>query len=407
MSVRPFSMSTVLRMTPNDLLAECFVKLGHDETKIPWNWLARQEIEPILAYLSELTPDKRNEIESVLHSVSDLAYDAGYMAILEAAPHCAVWDLPSLVPIDLCIWGRVMWVWLNQPRVFEKAQIIHQVDRLSWWRKRNDLPVMDPDTTDAAKTALAAEISKLFKDQGRGKDCTVEVMARDGVDLFFAYPDDFVQNVTVHDEHGKLAPAAIRQTLLVVFAYDRHLGTLETFAKLPKRHKERLEWIFASRILSWNLAPHEPDPAYELNHLKDSAFELAVDPADLIKVRIRRMRLEAPNGRRVTVEIDEHNYRDNIHSAIQDCLKQDEIPLERWGVAMVTFCFEFQFKDDRKPGQMSFDITYPRSAGFRTGRPERVELIQKYLRLWGIDCVEPAEEDSVAVGDESADPELA
>ncbi len=407
MSGRPFSMSTVLRMTPNELLAECFVKLGHDETKIPWMWLARQEIEPILTYLGGLEQDKRNEIESVLHSVSDLAYDAGYMAILEAAPHCAVWDLPSLVPIDLCIWGRVMWVWLHHPRVFEKAQIIHQVDQLSWWRKRNDLPVTDPDTSPEAKTALAAEISKLFKDQGRGKDCTVEVMSRDGIDYFFAYPDDFVQNVTVHDEHGKLAPAAIRQTLLVVFAYDRNLGTLETYAKLTKRHKERLEWIFASRILAWNLGPHEPDPAYELDHLKDPTFELAVDPADLIRVRILKMRLQAPNGRRLLVEIDDRDSEDNIHCAIQDCVNLELMPLERWSVSQVTFCFEFLFKDNRKPGQMSFEITYPRSAGLRNARPERVELIQKYLRRWGIDCVETAEDDLVVVGSESADSEFA
>src|SRR5262245_17340499 len=269
MSARPFSMATVLRMTPKDLLAECFIKLGHEESNIPWIWLKHQETEPILAYLAGLAPEKRNEIESVLHSVSDLAYDAGYMAILEAAPHCGVWDLSSSVPLELCVWGRVMWVWLNSPRVFEKAQIIHQVDQLSWWRKRNDLPVTDPDTSPEAKTALATEISKLFKDQGRGKACTVEVMSRDGVDYFFAYPDDFVQNVTVHDEHGKLAAAAIRQTLLVVFAYDRNLGTLETYAKLPKPNKERLEWIFASRILAWNLGRYEPDPAYDLDHLKD------------------------------------------------------------------------------------------------------------------------------------------
>ncbi|QDU28950.1 hypothetical protein ETAA8_40560 [Anatilimnocola aggregata] len=401
MTVRPFSVPTVLRSTPNELLQQCFQELGHGDSRIPWLWLKHKEIDPIQNYLDSLPLEERNAIEGVLRNVFELANEPGYRAILEAAPHCAVYNLPALVPEDLSISGRVMWVWLHQRPTFEKALIINQVEQLSWWRKRNDLPKEEPDTSPSAKRALANDISHLFKDQGRGKDCSVEVMSRDCIDYFFVHPDDFVKNVTVHDQHGKLTDEPIRQTFLVVFAYNRSQGTLETFARLPKKEKERLEWIFASNILGVNLPPHEPEPAYELDHLKDPMFLLETDAADLLSVHIRKMRLEPPNGRRTLIEINDQDSEDSIHCAIHDCLNLEYIPLERWAVSMVTICFEFRFKDGRKPGQVSVDISYPHSAGLRGIRPERLELIQKYLKRWGIERVADADEDDDDLGDQS------
>lgn len=397
---RQFSIPTVLRMTPNSLLAECFQVLGHGDFDPRWPELRKQEIDPILDYLGELSLERLNEIESVLRSVFDLACESGFQALLEAGPHGGVPNLGELVPDDLSFYGRAMWAWLRHRDIFDRAQVIHRVEQMAWWRKRNDLPKIDPDTSPPAREKLEHDISTLLKSQGRGKDCTVEMLARGGIDYFFAYPDDFVQNVTVHDEDGRLAPEAFRQTMLIVFAYDREEGTLETFAKLPKPMKERLETIFAGSILHWELAPHEPDAVYELNQLKDPSFTLATDPADCVRARIRKMRLSAKySGRRLLVEVDDDDPDDNIHKAIEECVNLDVVPLSEWNVTLVTFCFEFLPLADRKHGQQSFDVGYPRSCSLRNARPERVELIQKYLKRWNIDRVAAPEANPVAMGD--------
>jgi|GEM_PF-5735176 len=65
---RQFSIPTVLRMTPNELLAECFQVLGHGDFDPRWAELRKQEIDPIFDYLGELPLDQLNEIESVLRS---------------------------------------------------------------------------------------------------------------------------------------------------------------------------------------------------------------------------------------------------------------------------------------------------------------------------------------------------
>jgi len=388
-------------MVPNELLKRCFEELGHGDFDPKWSELKKREIDPILDYLDELPLEQLNEIESVLRSVFDLAAPngSGFDAMLEAAPLCGIADLASLAPADHCVYGLAMWAWLNHRNLFDKAQVIYQVQHMAWWRKRNDLPENAPDMSPDAKAKLEEDISVLLKSQGRGKDCTVETMTRGDVDYFFAYPDDFVQNVVVHDGDGKLTPETFRQTLLIVFAYHRDEGSLETFAKLTKPLKEQLEAIFADAILHWKLGPHEPDAAYELNQLKDEAFGLELEAKDCLRVRIRKMRLSAKHsGRRIHVEIDDADPGDDIHKAIRECVNLEEIPLSEWNATQVTFCFEFLPMEGRKPGKHSFDVTYPRSCSLRNARPERVDLIQKYLKRWQIDRVGSPKSGPVAVG---------
>lgn len=386
MTTRQFSLPTVLRMTPNALLKLFFEQAGHAEFDPHWNDLTEREIDPLLDYMTELPSQQSNEIEASLRGIFDLSCESGINAIMEAGPLCAVTDLGESISEDLSLYGKAMWVWVNRRDVFELATSLHQVDLINWWRKRKDLPKVEPDKSAQAKLRFEDEISTLLKSEGRGKDCTVEMMSRGGVDYFFAHPDDFVQCVTVHDADGKLAPQTLRQTMLAVFAYKRAEGSLETFAKLPKRHKEQLEVIFSKNILHWDLGPHDPGAVYELNQLKDPSFDLRPDPEDQLVVRLRKLRLSAKyNGRRVLVEVDDADPDDSMHRAIEECINLERSPLSEWNVTLATFCFEFLPLNGRKPGRTSFDVSYPRSCGLRNARPERIEIIQKYLRRWNID----------------------
>jgi len=310
--------------------------------------------------------------------------------LIESGNTFGVTDLGTRVPDELTVWGRAMWVWLNHPELFGKAQILYQIDQMPWWRKRNDLSHSDPDVSEDALDSLASRTSALLRAQGRGKVCTVEHMRRGDIHYFVAHPDDFVASVLVHDSTGQLSPEIFRQTLLIVFAYSQNEGSLELYAKgLSKSLKEELEAAFSEAILHQELNGFSPNAAYELNQLRDSNFNLTTDPADQIRVHVRRMRLSMPNsGRRVTIEIDND---DDIHMAINACINLDDAPLSEWNVTQVTFRFEFLPLDGRKPGSQSFDVSFPRSCSLRNARPERVELIQKYLKRWNIDLAKSAE----------------
>lgn len=398
---RPFSIPTVLRMVPPDLMKSFLTTLGHDAFDLPCDRLARKEelVRTFLAYLDELPRAQVDELEAHLHGISDLASDGGFEALTEAAAVGGIPDLGAQVPSDLCVWGRSMWIWLHHRAIFDKAQILHQIEHMAWWRKRNDLPKGPREPAPDALERLTRGISALLKAQGRGKDCTVERLERGALTYYFAYPDDFVQHVTVHDHDRRLTVEAFRQTLLIVFAYDQAEGSLELYARgLHKPIKEQLERLFADAVLREELRAFAPDAAYELDQLKDPHFDLQLDPGDRIDVRIRRLRLSsACTGRRLVVEVDD-DPQDDIRRAIDECVNLDDLPLSQWHVTQATFCFEFLPADGRKPGRQSFDVGYPRSCSLRSARPERVEVIRKYLKRWKIDRAESAESAVLPLG---------
>jgi hypothetical protein len=218
---RYFTIPKILRMTPKHLLQQFFERLGHRLLSLDWRKLKERSVESILFSIGLLPSHAQEQIELVLASVFELACDSGWQAILEVArlegQTRALLDLPD----DTSPYERSMWTWLFQPELFEQAHLIHQVEGLTRWRKRTGLPQITPRVTPAAVHELATALSQCLKhEEGRGHECTVEYFRRrDAADVFVAYPDDFVQRVTMHDGDGQLVPRALRQTFEIVFAY--------------------------------------------------------------------------------------------------------------------------------------------------------------------------------------------
>jgi hypothetical protein len=383
---RQFSIPTVLRMVPNELLAQFFARLNLGDFGIAWEELGEREIDPILKEIGELNRTQQDEIEGALRNVFDLACDTGIDAIFEAATKCGDLDLPTVMPKEAGPYAKAMWAWLNRGDSFDKAVLIHQVDNLSWWRKRRDMPKKAADTSPEALRRLGQAISELLLwEQGRGQSCTVEHFSRaDGTNYFFAHPDDFVQNVTAHDDDGVLTPRTFRQTFVIVFAFNANDGTLELFARVAAKLKSKIENLFARAILDTELETWKPEAAYELDQLKDRNFTLATDPEDRLRVYVRKMRLSFKNSeRRIWLEIaDDH---DNIHRMIDESLNREQLLMEDVRITLVTFTFEFLPLEGRKPGTLSFDVAWPFYCGLRNQRPERIDLVLKYLKRWKID----------------------
>lgn len=396
---RVFSVPTVLRMTANSLLRQFFDRIGHGKLDIPWADLRERDIQPVLDSLAGLPRIKYDRIEAILHSVFDLASESGINAILEAGATSGDDAIAEQMPQDFGAYSQAMWAWLNRHDVFERASLIHQVDDLSWWRKRTDLPHESPRNGPEAYHELEQALSALLvREQGRGKVCTVEPFHRDGTDYFVAHPDDYVDNVTVHDDDGKLSPRSLRRTFTIVFAFRAEDGSLELFARVPAKLKPRIEEIFAQTMLGVELDDWKPD-AYELNQLKNRTFALATDPDDCVRVHVRRFRLAVKNSRRrITVEADTDKAAHDIYDMMDEVLNKERLPLSSVNVTMATLCFEFLPIDGRKAGSMTFDVAYPYTCNLRNHRPERVEIAIKYLKRWGIDAAGRTAKPVAAVG---------
>jgi hypothetical protein len=127
---RPFSIHTVLRMTPNHLLQEFLLRLGLGDLGLQWDELKERNIGPILEALRALP-----------HRLFDQ---------IEAASCCGVERPADELPPDGSVYHKAMWAWLHRRQAFNKALLIHHVDQLAWWRKRDDLPARAPNTSSEA-----------------------------------------------------------------------------------------------------------------------------------------------------------------------------------------------------------------------------------------------------------------
>ncbi len=82
---RHFSLPSVLRQVPNDLLQRFFIQLPHPCYSIDWNRMGQREAVG-LVHLLKMWPDEaRQFVEEVLRNVFDLACTSGNQALREAA----------------------------------------------------------------------------------------------------------------------------------------------------------------------------------------------------------------------------------------------------------------------------------------------------------------------------------
>lgn len=360
---RQFSIKNVLRQTSNAIVCEMLQRLGHSHLGILWEGLAEKDIEPIYAALKGLSSTKFDAVEGVCRTVFDLACETGISAILEAA---ACLDDATLLAgfaslPEAGLYDRAMWAWVNRPETVELASLIHQVENLAWWRRRDDLPKCEPDTSAETRRRLGAELSTLLQTtQGRGRNCTVETLARTNTRYYFAYPDDYVQNVVTHDDCGQLTPGTFRRTFTVVFAFDAADGALELYAaKLSPRLKQQIECVFARVVFGVELGAWAK-PTYTLEGLKFRDTLLVTDPADRIVVTVRQLRLKIRGTQRqITLKADPDRGPNDIYDMLEEVIDSQRLPLPALEVNLVTFCFEFLDADRGRGRTMTFEVATP------------------------------------------------
>lgn len=385
---RQFSIQNVLRQVSHQHTRELLARLGHGALDVPWADLTERDVEPVFRALRGLSANRYDEVEGACRTVFDLACETGIAALMEAA---ACLDDALLMaglaglPDEAGVYDQAAWACAHCPAVVELATLIHQVENLHWWRRRNDLPRRAPDASPEALKRLAGELSALLEsEQGRGRKCTVETLGRIGTTYYFAYPDDYVQNVTAHDDHGQLTPRTFRRTFSVVFAYDQGEGALELYApKLSPRLKQRMEVVFARAALGHELGPWAK-PTYALDALKCRG-PLATDPADRVAASVRQLRFRLRGThRQLMVRGDPDRGPEDVYDTMDEVLDKHRVPLSDLEVTLATLCFEFLDAPRGRGRTMTFEVAAPNTCSLRNQRQDRIDLAVRYLREWGI-----------------------
>jgi hypothetical protein len=394
---RQFTVSKVLRYTPLPLLREFFAATTGGDLGLDWDALEPRQMQRVVDAVEALPRPALNAVEAALHRIHDLGCEEGIATLLETAIMNGVVGLQDEMPAQGNHYAAAMWAWLHRRSVFDKAAVWQFLDRLSWWRRRNDLPSLAPRLDPESVGKLGTEISEILKThQGRGRHCTVDVLTRDETYYFCCYVDDYVTSAAVHDDAGLLVRRDHRPTFEVVFAYEREAGALELFARLPPRLKARLEKSFGDLILGHELG--EFGPAYILDHVARRSFPLVTDPEDAVCASIRYLRLRAYGAKEdIALTTDPEDGPWAIYEMLDNYVNWNYLKPDNFEVLAARFRFEFEEVGDRRAGQMTFEVVTPRSCGLRSQPPEFIAVAQKYLARWGVQVQrDPLADNSVA-----------
>ena len=167
-----------------------------------------------------------------------------------------------------------MTTFLDHPACWRRAARFFHAEALPAWRKRTQLPHVPAAVDEASLKALAAGISTYFRrTEGRGTHCVVEPVRLGTLDYFFAYPEDYAQQLVewVDGQFGQRpAPPGLRGHLR-----PQPDGTLDVNIRGARTAVEPLQGLFAATILKQPALPPDPtdDRVYDLNALREPGFE--------------------------------------------------------------------------------------------------------------------------------------
>ena len=385
-----------LRDAPNELLKRYFQERGL-LADVDFDVLADEtDIEPIYEAWQDLSKEQLEQTEADFREIDEMAEaEAVNIVITEGRWHGEELG-PILEELDgMC--HKMMWAFIERPRVFEVAYKFCQADSLPqrYWRKRKNMPAKEPAVDDPSIQGLGKAISDHYREkEGRGQHCWVEVYDRSGVQYFFVYVEDYADTYIGFDKDGGFERRVVRPAFEIVFAYSQAEGWLDTYFKGPMDTLGELQGIFSEHILGEVAGDESRGKVYELNGLKRREFQF-IYPAEsgITDVRVKKLRLTVQGGprRRIILEADPSGNRHEVYELMDKTLSDRGISVNDTDVTQAGLVFTFADDGRRRNPTRTFDVSYPNSCPLKYHG--RDLIIRQCLKDSGID------ESSSASGD--------
>lgn len=356
-----YSHKHFFRHVPNHQLADYFnanaVGLGVD-----FNALQEKKVDKVFTAFTALPEDQQAIIEAEFQDIHAMACEGGITALIDEAhfydDETFVEDISEIEGFH----AKVMWAFINKQDYWLGASMFLHADNVSssYWKRRNDLPHVPPNVDEAAFKALAGAISVFFhKNEGRGRNCQVEVYRRHNKEYFFAYPEDFGLS-SVEWVSDALKTRARHPAFEIIFVYCESEGALDIYAPKNTKAVPELQKIFATTILNLETLSNGKidNRVYDLDPIGNAEFKFTVEPESGIdEILVTQLRLTLKHGskRRITLEADTKNNP----QAVYDLLAELNPPV--FFVTQTRIKVIFTPKIGERTKTKTFNITYPNS----------------------------------------------
>ena len=358
-------------------------------TNFDWAAVSTRKIEPILLRFSALTPEQQRDAFQIFRRAESLASPMGTQVLIEASRAKGDGVAGKLAAMKSS-YDRAFWMCVEHPDVIDEARTLARIESLPrrMWEPRRGLPLRQLEVTNAIKAELSRQIIELFQpEQFRGDYCVVEHVRREGgVECFFAYPADYLNEREGYDLEGQFERTRWNPAFKIFFAYHSADGSLDTHAPGGAKIRNRLAHIFARAVLGADqeLKLAELD-RFNLEILKDPNLTFptnAVDRIGLVRIQAVKLRFHGAKPVVIEVSIDGRRREGSIHEAIADKFREPHASMATATVASVVLQAFFQTPGG-KERSLSFRLSAPSFCDLADSPEE--QILRGYLRFWGIE----------------------
>ncbi|MDY3552703.1 hypothetical protein R5W24_001790 [Gemmata sp. JC717] len=392
-----YSPRSVLRHLPLPLIRAFMAHEGitPDALARPaWDALVEGDTGALHDAWRKLPPDRREPFEQMMRQVHELASEAGTRQMIAEGPHHRVELADTLAGID-GFHAKAPWVYTYHRHVFHTARqlLAAGCPMGRFWNLTTGFDDVPFDATPGALTNLRQAVAFLYREQGRGHQCSIEQYERDGALYVFLFVDDYTHTHTAHDVRGTLTRTPLRPTFEVVYVYTpsgvapNGVGTLDLYARGDRRWRAELRERFCEHVLHTRAPLADPARrSYHLNGLIDHSFPLTTDPArGVLSAVIRKMRVVAREDmtRRVVLEANAARTGD-VYEMLDIHFPVERFPRDELLVSMVTFTIMHTPPDGDRARPLTFDVSFPDACNLKSLSPAHREVGEWCLRQWGI-----------------------
>jgi hypothetical protein len=358
--------------------------------EVDWKAVEKGEFDSLSKAIDSVRSAEKAAIESDFVLVSELSTEGASILIRQEADAVrSLWGC-HLDEMDTG-YERAFLVLLEDRALLEKIADFYEMDRRTdqRWRRRDVGRKLAVSRTKKSLDDFEQALRAIFKPQGRGKLCHVDVYERKEPKrhCFFAYPLDLPKGVLGYDDKNRFTRQLTRTALETIFVYSPEEGFLDISAAGNLQLNTQLAEAFCKHILGVSDVPDPRQRApYDLRRLKDRAFDFPTDAIDNIdRVELRELRFELPgNGsKRITVSARPDDQRPRaVHDAVAEALDLDRLPLSALDVSQAVLSMTFRTTSGRRKKILTFEVTAPDRCNLKDSGYDAVA--RKYLLKWGI-----------------------
>ncbi len=353
-----------------------------------WGSTTPRKIDGIVDCFNASTPEQRQAAFHMFRRAEALADATGTQVLIEASRGKDSGVAAKLAAMKSAV-DRSLWMCLEHPDLIEGARTLSRIESLSkrMWEPRSGLPIQPLEVTAEMKERLRRQIMAMFQpEQWRADHCIVEHVRREGgVECFFAYPADYLDEREGYDLEGKFERTSWNPAFKIFFAYHSTEGTLDVYAPGGSKIRERLAHIFAQAVLGTDQGMQLPElDRFDLEILKNPNLTFPTNPVDRIPlVRIQSMRLRFHDDEPATFDISLGGRRRDgrIHDVIVD--KMREIHAHLSAATVVSAVLQaFVLTATGKERSLTFRLSEPSFCDLEDSPEE--QALRRYLHIWGI-----------------------